>query len=80
MNGKKAIKAVFVPLAAVLISSAINEAVDNPHVEPRQHEEEPRLTYDSAYSTTSGVMLSFPLFGFDLESIHVPALRKIKGR
>ena len=75
---KKAMRAVCVPLAAALASSPFIEAIENPHVEPRQHEEEPRLTYDSAYTTTSAVMLSFPLFGFRLESIPVSTLRHAK--
>jgi hypothetical protein len=81
MKGKKAIKAVCVPLAAaVLVSSPFNEAADHPHVEPRQHEEEPRMTFDSPYATTSAVVFDFPLFGSGLESIPVPVLRQIKKR
>ncbi len=75
--GKKAIRAVCVPLAAALASSPFIEAIDNPHVEPRQHEEEPRMTFDSPYTTTSAVMFSFPLFGSGLESIPVPVIRQI---
>jgi hypothetical protein len=77
---KKAMRAVCVPLAAALASSPFIEAIENPHVEPRQHEEEPRLTYDSAYTTTSAVVLDFSLLGSGLESIPVPVLRQIKRR
>jgi len=77
MNRRKAVKAVCVPLAAVLGTSLVIEA-DNPHVEQRQHEEEPRMTYESAYTTTSAVVFKFPLVDVDLESIPVPILRHLK--
>src|SRR5258708_2561261 len=72
MKRMKVVKAVCVPLAAVLGTSLFIEA-DSPHVEPRQHEEEPRMTFDSPYTTTSSVVYNFPLFGYGLESIPVPA-------
>ena len=74
MKRRRAVRAVCVPLAAVLGTSLVIEA-DNPHVEQRQHEEDPRLTYESAYSTTSAVVLNFPLVDLALESIPVPVLR-----
>lgn len=79
MKRMKMVKAVCVPLAAVLGTSLVIEA-DNPHVEPRQHEEEPRMTFDSPYSTTSAVIYNIPLFGSGLESIPVPVLRQIKKK
>lgn len=75
---KKLRKAVCLPVAAVLVSAPVIEAVDNPHLEPRQHEEEPRMTFDSPYSTTSAVTVSFPWFGLALESISGPLLRMRK--
>jgi hypothetical protein len=68
MKRRKMVKAVCVPLAAVLGTSLVIEA-DNPHVEQRQHEEEPRMSYESAYTTTSAVVLKFPWVGLGLESI-----------
>jgi hypothetical protein len=79
VNGNKAIKAVCVPLAVALVSAPFLEAVtfENPHVDPRQHEEEPKMTFDRPpYTATSGAVLYFPLFGSGLESIFVSTLKK----
>jgi hypothetical protein len=80
MNEKKAIKAVCFPLAVVLISAPFLEAVtfDNPHAEPMQHQEEPRMTFDSPHTTTSAAMYNLAWFGSGLESIPVPVLRLLK--
>jgi hypothetical protein len=79
MRTKKVVKAVCVPLAAVLASAPAIEAADNAHVEQKQHEEEPKLTYDSPYTTTSSVVLNFPLFDdFSLRSI--PQVKVVPGK
>jgi hypothetical protein len=80
MKEKKAIKAVCLPLAVALASSPVIEAVtvDNPHVELTQYEEEPQMTFDSPYTTTSAVVSNFPWFPDGLESVPVPVLRDVK--
>jgi hypothetical protein len=80
MYRKKAIRAACFPLAGVLVFSQVHEAVavDNPHVEPMQHEEEPHTTFDSPYSTTSAVVFNFPWISDALESISVPVLPHLK--
>jgi hypothetical protein len=68
---KKLVKAVCVPVALALGTAATTEPADNPHVEPMQHEEEPRLTYDTPYTTTSSVVVNFPLWDPSLADIPV---------
>jgi hypothetical protein len=59
MNRRKVIKAVSGPLVVALGTAAVTDRAENPHVEPMQHEEEPRLTYDTPFTTTSGVVVNF---------------------
>jgi hypothetical protein len=81
MNRKKLAKAVCIPVAVALGTSLAAEAADNPHVEPKQHEAEPRLTYDTPYTTTSMVMLSFPVWDdFTLKSVPVSILPQVKKK
>jgi hypothetical protein len=61
-----------------MVGLSIIRDADSPHVEQREYTEEPWMTFDSPYTTTSAVMLSFPLFGFGLESVPVPMLRHAK--
>ena len=51
--------------AAVAVGTAVAVGADNPHVEQRQNEEEPRLTYENAYTTTSVTMLN-TFFDYEL--------------
>jgi hypothetical protein len=64
--------------AAAMVGVLIVRDAESPHVEQREYTEEPCMTFDSPYTTTSAVMLSFPLFGFRLESIPVSTLRHAK--
>lgn len=64
----------FRPRGTMLLS--LDRDADNPHVEQREYAEEPCMTFDSPHTTTSAVILSFPLFGSGLESIPVGRLKK----
>lgn len=77
MNRRKVFKAISGPLAGMLVTAAVTEPVDNPHPEPRQHEEERQTTYDSPYTTTSMVVMKFPLWDdFSLKSVPVRPMKK----
>jgi len=78
MNRRKIFRAVSLPLTGVLVTAAFTEPADNPHTEPKQYEEEPRLTYDTPYSTTSMVVVNFPLWDSSLTDI--PVLRRVKKK
>jgi hypothetical protein len=77
MNRRKAIKAVCIPVAVALGSSLAIEAADNPHVDQRQYEEEPRMTYDTPFTTTASVVVNLlpPSLAAD---IPVAVLRPVK--
>jgi len=68
-------KAISLTAAAMVGVSIVRDA-DSPHVEQREYAEEPCMTFDSPYTTTSAVMLNLPLFGSGLESIPVGHLKK----
>ena len=79
MNRKKIAKAVCLPVAAALGASLATEASDKPHVESRQHEEEPRMTNDTLlFTATTGAVYGFPTLNLNLESITVPIIRSQK--
>jgi hypothetical protein len=78
MKRRKIFKpAVCGSLAVVLLGThlVVIEA-DNPHVEQRQHEEAPRMTYEPAYTTTTGAVYGFPILDPTLESIPVSINKK----
>jgi hypothetical protein len=80
MNRRKVVKAVCLPVAVALGTSLATDAADNPHTEPRQHEEEPRMTYESPYSTTSMVVMKFPWFDPYLEGTEFSVVRSQKKK
>jgi hypothetical protein len=80
MNRRKVFKAISGPLAGLLVTAAVTDPADNPHTELKQHEEEPRLTYDNAYSTTSMVLMNFPAWDSSLADIPVAVPHRLKKK
>ena len=80
MNRRKIFRAVSLPLTGVLVTAAFTDPADNPHVEKKQHEEEPRLTHDTPYTTTSMTVVNFPLWDSSLAEIPVSVLRPLKKK
>jgi hypothetical protein len=79
MNRKKIAKAVCFPVAAALGASLVTEVSDEPHVESRQHEDEPRMTKEiTLFTATTGAVYGFPTLNLNLESIRVPIIRSQK--
>jgi hypothetical protein len=73
---RKVFRAVSGPLVVALGTAAVTDPADNPHTEPKQHEEEPRLRDESPYSTTSvGAVVTFP---WDSSLVDIPVLRHLK--
>jgi hypothetical protein len=78
MKRSDVLKAVCLPVAVAVGVATVGDA-DNPHIEQKLHEEEPVLTYDTPYTTTSGVVATFPLLhDFPLKSVRLPVLRVVK--
>lgn len=75
---KKMAKAISLGLAGALASEPFIEAADNPHVEPPQHEEEPRLALDSPFTATTGAIFSLEWIDSDLESVSGPPFQVVK--
>jgi hypothetical protein len=80
MNRRKVLKAVSGSLVVVLGTGAVTESADNPHTEPKQHEEEPRLTYDTPYTTTSMAVVTFPVWDSSLAAVPIAVLRQVKKK